>query len=52
MRKHLLLFIAIVSFALSSSAQSFSNKGKDFWVGYGNHVRMFNGGGAESMQIY
>ena len=23
-------------------AQDFSNKGKDFWIGYGNHVRMFN----------
>jgi gliding motility-associated-like protein len=22
--------------------QDFSNKGKDFWIGYGNHVRMFN----------
>src|SRR6186713_645204 len=23
-------------------SQDFSNKGKDFWIGYGNHVRMFN----------
>ena len=39
---------------LSSSllAQDFSNKGKDFWIGYGNHVRMFNGNPAEKMQLY
>jgi gliding motility-associated-like protein len=34
------------------SAQDFSNKGKDFWIGYGNHVRMFNSGAAEKMQLY
>jgi len=33
-------------------SQDFSNKGKDFWIAYGNHVRMFNAGGAEKMQIY
>lgn len=33
-------------------AQDFSNKGKDFWIGYGNHVRMFNNQGAEKMQVY
>ena len=24
-----------------ASAQDFSNKGKDFWVGYGTHVSMY-----------
>src|SRR5215207_6047653 len=47
---------AILSIALllysSLSAQDFSNKGKDFWIGYGNHVRMFNGNPAEKMQLY
>ncbi|HWJ25415.1 MAG TPA: IgGFc-binding protein, partial [Flavisolibacter sp.] len=39
--------------AVSASAQDFSNKGKDFWIGYGNHVRMFNGGSqVEQMQLY
>ena len=33
-------------------SQDFSNKGKDFWIGYGNHVRMFNAGTAEKMQLY
>ena len=33
-------------------SQDFSNKGKDFWIGYGNHVRMFNAGAAEKMQLY
>lgn len=26
-----------------AAAQDFSNKGKDFWVGYGYHVRFFSG---------
>ncbi|MBO9198668.1 MULTISPECIES: gliding motility-associated C-terminal domain-containing protein [Niastella] len=34
------------------TAQDFSNKGKDFWIGYGNHVRMFTGSPAEKMQLY
>lgn len=37
---------------LSSMSQDFTNKGKDFWLGYGNHVRMFTGNPAEQMQIY
>lgn len=41
----------IGSFLLSRS-QDFTNKGKDFWIGYGNHVRMFTGGTPEQMQIY
>ncbi len=45
------VFIFLVSF-FNVSAQDFSNKGKDFWVGYGNHVRMFNSGTVETMQIY
>ncbi len=36
----LLLFSALLF--SSSSAQDFSNKGKDFWIGYGYHVRMVN----------
>ena len=51
------LFIAlccpILFLMLPAGAQDFSNKGKDFWIGYGNHVRMFNGGNQlEAMQLY
>jgi gliding motility-associated-like protein len=44
------VIITITSFSLL--AQDFSNKGRDFWIGYGNHVRMFNTGQAEQMQLY
>src|SRR5215213_2209723 len=35
-------------------SQDFSNKGKDFWVGYGLHCRMFqnNTGGTQEMVLY
>ncbi len=35
-------------------AQDFSNKGKDFWVGYGYHQQMTNGGGGgtQDMVLY
>jgi len=34
--------------------QDFSNKGKDFWIGYANHVRMYNPSVAqqEKMSLY
>ena len=36
------------------SAQDFSNKGTDFWVGYGLHCRMFQNttGGTQDMVLY
>lgn len=37
-----LLMILISVFSLSAKGQDFSNKGKEFWLGYGNHVRMFD----------
>lgn len=49
-RVHLFFLLLVIS--IGAFAQDFSNKGKDFWVGYGNHVRMFNAGGREKMQIY
>jgi len=52
MRKILLLFFAFLICGYESFSQDFSNKGKDFWVGYGNHVRMFSTGTAETMEIY
>ena len=43
MRKILLLSIT-VSLSITVFSQDFSNKGKDFWVGYGYHERMVGGG--------
>ncbi|MBC7586768.1 MAG: PKD domain-containing protein, partial [Chitinophagaceae bacterium] len=40
----LLVLFCCTSFLLFS--QDFSNKGKDFWVGYGSHVSMYSGTGA------
>jgi gliding motility-associated-like protein len=50
--KRIFFLLLLLAANLFSFAQDFSNKGKDFWVGYGNHVRMFNAGGREQMQIY
>lgn len=58
MRKFLLLSLAVV-LILTASAQDFSNKGKDFWVGYGYHQQMTNTnppggqpGGSQDMVLY
>jgi gliding motility-associated-like protein len=47
-----LLFETI--FALTARSQDFSNKGTDFWVGYGLHCKMFsnNSGGSQNMVLY
>ncbi len=39
---------------VSTSAQDFSNKGTDFWVGYGLHTRMYSNGsgGTQQMVLY
>jgi len=46
------LVLIALCLARTLTAQDFSNKGKDFWIGYGNHVRMFTGTPAEKMQLY
>src|ERR1700712_5602189 len=50
------LSILLLMIAITVEAQDFSNKGKDFWIGYGNHVRMFTPATsttpAEQMQLY
>jgi gliding motility-associated-like protein len=52
MRKYLLLlFIALASSFIAFS-QDFSNKGKDFWTGYGYHTIMTDGGNAQDMVLY
>jgi gliding motility-associated-like protein len=38
-----LLFFVCLLFSVFANAQDFSNKGKDFWLGYGYHVRMSTG---------
>ena len=44
--KRISLFLLLLTASVFSSAQDFSNKGKDFWLGYGYHVRyVTNGGG-------
>ena len=50
MRKVLLLLFALVA-ASSAYTQDFSNKGKEFWIGYGNHVRMYQGN-SQQMVLY
>ncbi|MEO6681724.1 MAG: PKD domain-containing protein [Ginsengibacter sp.] len=47
----LLILFGLLANLLAFS-QDFSNKGKDFWIGYGNHVRMFSNQAAEEMQVY
>lgn len=42
MRKFTLFTVFAFVFLQGMVAQDFSNKGKDFWIGYGNHVRMQN----------
>ncbi|HMC99868.1 MAG TPA: hypothetical protein VKH37_06940, partial [Ferruginibacter sp.] len=44
MRRFILLLLAITACG-SVFSQDFSNKGKDFWVGYGYHTSMSNGNG-------
>lgn len=55
MLKTILLLFSMIVF-LSARTQDFSNKGKDFWIGYGNHVRMFENvtpqNPAEQMELY
>lgn len=44
--------VALLLFYFNAYCQNLSNKGNDFWIGYGNHVRMFNKGNPEEMQLY
>ena len=52
-----LIFVTgILMIFIPVTGQDFSNKGKDFWVAYGNHVRMFEtitaNNQAEKMELY
>ena len=49
----LFLFLGCCCASLISYSQDFTNKGKDFWVAYGNHVNMFDAtANPEKMQLY
>jgi len=53
--RHCFVALSIVLFSVSVKAQDFSNRGTDFWVGYGLHCRMFDGtkaGGTQDMVLY
>ena len=57
--KFILLLLINLLLYFAVSAQDFSNKGKDFWVGYGSHVNMYGpggvdpaGGGTQEMVLY
>ncbi|OLY92980.1 gliding motility-associated C-terminal domain-containing protein [Cnuella takakiae] len=59
MSKKLLSFAVLISVLLFDTTcwgQQLSNMGRDFWIGYGHHVRMVNQGSgqtsAEKMQLY
>jgi gliding motility-associated-like protein len=54
LRLCLVFFLIEATAALNAGAQDFSNKGTDFWVGYGLHCRMFqnNSGGTQEMVLY
>ncbi|MEO7308909.1 MAG: PKD domain-containing protein [Chitinophagaceae bacterium] len=57
--KRLVSLIVCGLAAFTAFAQDFSNKGKDFWVGYGSHVSMYTNtgvpnaaGGGQDMVLY
>ena len=51
MRRRFLLFVLLIVGSISFS-QDFTNKGKEFWIGYGNHQQMYGPGGGLGMDIY
>ncbi|RZL02610.1 MAG: hypothetical protein EOO89_28925, partial [Pedobacter sp.] len=53
--KQWFLFILLVLLHTFVCGQDFSNKGTDFWVGYGSHVAMYssgNGANTQNMVLY
>jgi len=59
MKRNCCLVIIFSLIACVAFSQNFSNKGKDFWLGYGYHQAMSNGsggalttGGAQDMVLY
>jgi len=53
MKNFTLLVVLLFSGIVSVKAQDFSNKGKDFWLGYGYHVRYVTGNiNSQDMVLY
>jgi len=50
MKRILLLWLSVTA-AITCVAQDFSNKGKDFWLGYGYHVRYVTGSPQNGQQM-
>src|SRR6185295_15335955 len=50
MRKLILLTLVLLT-SFTAFSQDFSNKGKDFWVGYGYH-QVMNAGNSQDMVLY
>lgn len=57
--KSLVCFLLLACVGATAYGQDFSNKGKDFWVGYGSHVSMYTAtgglntaGGSQNMVLY
>ncbi|HSN61811.1 MAG TPA: hypothetical protein VLR49_12805, partial [Ferruginibacter sp.] len=51
MRKRFICGLSFFLISLNAFSQDFSNKGKDFWVGYGYHQVMV-GGNSQQMVLY
>ena len=58
-KKYIVLYLLCMLSSYFASAQDFSNKGKDFWVGYGSHVSMYSSigtpldnGGSQDLILY
>ena len=47
--KKFTIFLLLGLISCTAFAQDFSNKGKDFWLGYGYHVRFVTSGGASGL---
>lgn len=51
MRKIIISLLFLASF-ITTNAQDFSNKGKEFWLAYSYHVGMVNAGGQPTMTLF
>jgi hypothetical protein len=50
--KHILATAGLLFCCVATYAQTISNKGKEFWVGYGHHQFMENGTNTQNMVLY
>ncbi len=51
-RNKILLGLLALILSMTSFSQNISNKGKDFWVGYGHHEFMETGTNTQNMTLY